>query len=67
MRAYRRQRWFPTARLLLNSRILGFLETQRGFGADFRDFFFLSMGARLSLEPDLLDTSPSPFRDCVLI
>jgi len=44
LREYRKQRWFPTARLLLNSRILGFLETQRGFGADFRDFFFLSMG-----------------------
>lgn len=59
LREYRRQRWLPTARLLLNSRILGFLETQRGFGADFRDFFFLSMGACLSVELNVLEVLPS--------
>merc|ERR1712075_1319 len=31
--AYARKRQFATARLLLNSRILGFLETQSGAGA----------------------------------
>ena len=31
--AYARRRQFATARLLLNSRILGFLETQSGPGA----------------------------------
>ena len=42
--AYARKRQFATARLLLNSRILGFLETQSGAGAAFRDNFFRVTG-----------------------
>ena len=44
LRAYERKRIFPVARLLLNSRILGFLETQSGAGALFRDAFFFVTG-----------------------
>ena len=36
LRAYQFARWWPTTRLLANSRILGFLETQSGPGALFR-------------------------------
>ena len=45
--AYQARRWWPTTRLLLNSRILGFLETQSKDGlpgADFRDAFFFTTG-----------------------
>jgi 2-polyprenyl-6-methoxyphenol hydroxylase-like FAD-dependent oxidoreductase len=42
--AYERARTLPTAKLLLNSRILGFLETQQGNGAIFRDAFFFVTG-----------------------
>lgn len=45
--AYQAKRWWPTTRLLLNSRILGFLETQSKEslpGADFRDAFFYTTG-----------------------
>ena len=44
LRAYQLARWWPTTRLLANSRILGFLETQRGPGAAFRDTFFFTTG-----------------------
>ena len=44
LRAYQNGRWFPTSRLLANSRLLGFLETQRGLGASFRDAFFFTTG-----------------------
>ena len=44
LRAYRNKRWFATTRLQLNSRILGFLETQSGPGALFRDAFFFTTG-----------------------
>jgi len=44
LRAYQLARWWPTTRLLLNSRILGFLETQSGPGALFRDAFFYTTG-----------------------
>ena len=42
--AYQKARWWPTTRLLANSRILGFLETQSGPGALFRDAFFFTTG-----------------------
>lgn len=42
--AYRNRRWVPTARLLANSRLLGFLETQGGAGALGRDAFFWATG-----------------------
>ena len=42
--AYSGKRLFPTTRLLLNSRFLGFLETQEGKGAEFRDAFFTFTG-----------------------
>jgi len=44
LRAYQNKRWFATTRLQLNSRILGFLETQSGPGALFRDAFFFTTG-----------------------
>ena len=44
LRAYQFARWWPTTRLLANSRILGFLETQSGPGALFRDAFFFTTG-----------------------
>jgi len=44
LRAYQLARWWPTTRLQLNSRILGFLETQSGPGALFRDGFFFTTG-----------------------
>ena len=53
--AYQRARWFPTARLLANSRILGFLETQRGAGALFRDAFFFTTGKLGIAEKVFLD------------
>jgi len=34
----------PTARLLLNSRVLGAIETQAGVGALARDAFFFTTG-----------------------
>jgi hypothetical protein len=45
--AFERARLLPTANLFVNSRILGFLETQskESFpGASFRDFFFFVTG-----------------------
>mmetsp|Transcript_41521 Transcript_41521/g.88590 ORF Transcript_41521/g.88590 Transcript_41521/m.88590 type:complete len:405 (-) Transcript_41521:288-1502(-) len=44
LRAYRGKRWWPTTRLLANSRLLGFLETQSGGGSLFRDAFFFTTG-----------------------
>jgi salicylate hydroxylase len=55
--SYERQRWWPTSRLLLNSRILGFLETQRGPGALFRDAFFFTTGKLGVAEKVFLDAA----------
>jgi len=44
LRTYYDIRFWPTTRLLLNSRFLGFLETQKGPGAKFRDNFFRTTG-----------------------
>jgi salicylate hydroxylase len=41
--AYQSIRKFPTAKLTFNSWFLGFIETQRGLGAAFRDKFFNTM------------------------
>jgi hypothetical protein len=40
---YEAVRKFPTAKLTLNSWFLGFIETQQGLGAVFRDNFFRVM------------------------
>ncbi|KAL1508628.1 hypothetical protein AB1Y20_004724 [Prymnesium parvum] len=45
LQAYTKKRLFPTTRLMFNSRFLGFLETQEGSGAEFRDAFFKFTGA----------------------
>lgn len=44
LEAYTSKRLFSTSRLLLNSRFLGFLETQEGKGAEFRNAFFKILG-----------------------
>ncbi|EKX48006.1 hypothetical protein GUITHDRAFT_68920, partial [Guillardia theta CCMP2712] len=45
LKAYERRRKPPTTRIMLNSWILGNLETQTGLGASFRDNFFTATGA----------------------
>lgn len=44
LEVYQRKRLFSTARLQLNSRFLGFVETQQGKGAEYRNTFFTVMG-----------------------
>jgi len=55
LKAYERRRKPPTTRIMLNSWILGNLETQTGLGASFRDNFFTATGALGVAEKVFLD------------